>query len=163
MQDNQNTRGDNPNVLIWPPLLFGGAMGLAWLLDKLIPVRLLQTYGVAGWQFWLGLVVLIFGAILGLAGILAFRRAGTNVHPTHPALVVVKDGPYRLTRNPMYLGAVLAMIGFAFVASFDWLVVLIPPVIGILHFGVILREERYLTAKFGPEYSEYLAQTRRWL
>ena len=163
MSEPSTTNGDNANVLVWPPLLFCGAIALGWCLDALLPIGLLQTYGVAGWQFWLGLVVLIFGVFLALAGILAFRRAGTHVHPTHPALVVVKDGPYRLTRNPMYLGALQGLIGLAFVGSLDWLVILIPAVAAILHFGVVLREERYLSAKFGAEYSEYLAETRRWL
>lgn len=163
MSEQPNGNADNPGVLIWPPLLFGGAALASWLLDRALPLGLLQTYGVAGWQFWLGLVIGIFGLFLGLSGILAFRRAGTHVHPTHPSLVVVTDGPYRLTRNPMYLGAILALFGLAFVFSLDWLAVLVWPVIAIVHFGIILREERYLSGKFGTEYTDYLARTRRWL
>ena len=163
VEDDGTYSGDHPNVLVWPPVLFAGAVGLAWLAGLMLPLDFLQTYGVAGWQFWLGLVIAILGVFLGLSGILAFRRAGTHVHPNHPALVVVRDGPYRMTRNPMYLGAVLFLIGLALFASLEWLVLLIPPVVAILHIGVILREERYMLKKFGTEYSDYLARTHRWL
>lgn len=154
---------DHPDVIVWPPLIFGGALMAALGLGAILPLPFLQSYGVMGWQFWIGLVVMIFGLFLGLSGILAFRRAGTHVHPSHPALVVVTDGPFRLTRNPMYVGAVLCLIGFALSASADWLILFMPPVIGLIHYGVILREEAYLAAKFGTNYSDYAAATRRWL
>ena len=154
---------DHPDVAIWPPLLFMGAVGLAIVLDRLLPLGLLQRFGVAGWQFWLGLVVAIFGILLGIAGIAEFSRAGTNVHPHQPALRIVSTGPYRLTRNPMYLGALLFLLGLALSGSMDWLLVLLVPVAAILHYGVVRREERYLTDKFGDPYLDYLARTKRWL
>ena len=132
-------------------------------MEFLAPLKLLQTFGVGGWQFWLGLVVLIFGVVLGLAGIFAFRQAGTHIHPHQPALKIVTDGPYRLTRNPMYVGALLFLLGVALSGSLDWLIILLPAIAAILHYGVVLREERYLTGKFGAPYADYLAKTKRWL
>ena len=92
-----------------------------------------------------------------------FKRAGTHVEPHKPSLVLVEGGPYRLTRNPMYLGLILVLVGCGFVASLDWALPLVIPFGLVLHHGVVLREERYLGAKFGAPYRAYLDSTRRWL
>ena len=110
-----------------------------------------------------GLIMVGAAMVLALTAILAFRRAGTNIEPTKPALVLVFDGPYRFTRNPMYSGLILMMAGLSLIFSIDYALLLTLPFALVLHHGVVLREEAYLTKKFGQPYTDYLTQTRRWI
>jgi protein-S-isoprenylcysteine O-methyltransferase Ste14 len=91
------------------------------------------------------------------------RAAGTNIHPNLPATAVVSYGPFAFTRNPLYVSllAMFAGIGVA-LASLAFLAVLVPFAL-LLHFGVVLREERYLEAKFGDAYLRYTSRVRRWI
>ena len=153
-------RHDAPDVAFYPPVLFAGAPIAAMILDWIIPLDIL---GKGPIQIAAGFVILIVAMTLGLWGIVAFNRAGTNVSPHASTLIVVTDGPYRFTRNPMYLGIALFQLGLGLAASLDWSVIIAPLVLAALHYGVVLREEAYLTAKFGAPYTEYLDKTRRWL
>lgn len=153
---------DTPNIVIFPPLLALGTPLVAVALEWLLPLGLPPPPG-APWAAVIG-AALLAGAIgLGFAGVRAFRRARTNVDPRRPALVLVEDGPFRWTRNPMYLGMVLLQVGLALAFSLDWALVFAPAVWAVLHFGVVLREEQYLTARFGAPYADYLTRSRRWL
>ena len=76
---------------------------------------------------------------------------------------MVTDGPYRYSRNPLYLRVTLLYLGFAFLVNDVWLLAVLPLVLIVLYVGVIRREERYLEAKFGDEYRAYKATVRRWL
>ena len=92
-----------------------------------------------------------------------FRRVGTTPHPAGPTTALAVGGPYRFTRNPMYLSLVFITVGLALLANALWPLVLLPVVIVIVRWTVIDREERYLTAKFGEEYLQYKARVRRWM
>lgn len=153
---------DAPDILVFPPLVSVVAPALAVGLEWAVPLGRLPGIGTP--------VILVPGlAVLGLAGWLAvtgeheFRAAKTNVDPRKPALVLVREGPFRFTRNPMYLGMVLLQIGLGLTFSLDWALVLAPLVWAILHFGVVLREEAYLSARFGAAYDAYVTQSRRWV
>jgi protein-S-isoprenylcysteine O-methyltransferase Ste14 len=150
---------DNPGVLIFPPLLFVLSVAFGALAYLVIPFRL----ALAPWLRFSG-VVLVPGAIaFALWGQRTMRAAGTNIRPDQPATAIVSDGPFAFTRNPLYLSllAMFAGIGLA-VASLTFLAVLVPFAL-VLHFGVVLREERYLDAKFGDAYRAYQARVRRWI
>jgi protein-S-isoprenylcysteine O-methyltransferase Ste14 len=98
-----------------------------------------------------------------LSALVAMKTAGTNVNPAKPALTIVHGGPFRFTRNPMYLALCLLQVALGFFLN-DWITLLfVVPLALFLHYGVILREERYLTAKFGEPYLELKRQVRRWL
>ena len=90
-------------------------------------------------------------------------RAGTNVPPNKPTVTIVTGGPFRFTRNPLYLGGTLVYLGFAMVLGSVWLLWLFVPMVLVLRWGIIHREERYLEAKFGEVYLAYKARVRRWL
>ena len=91
------------------------------------------------------------------------KGAGTNVDPAKPALMIVRDGPFRFTRNPMYLALCLVQIALDLFLN-DWITLLfVVPLALILYYGVILREERYLTAKFGEPYLQYKREVGRWV
>ena len=87
---------------------------------------------------------------------------GTNVRPDQPTLAIVTDGPFRFTRNPLYLATTGLYVAIALVV-YSLALVLLAPMLVVLDWGVIRREERYLEAKFGEPYRVYRARVRRWL
>ena len=110
-----------------------------------------------------GMVFIILAPTLALSALRTMKAAGTNVHPSEPALTLVRGGPFRFTRNPMYLALCLVQIALGFFLN-DWITLLfVVPLAFILRNGVILREERYLTAKFGEPYLQYKREVRRWI
>jgi len=92
-----------------------------------------------------------------------FRRAGTTPNPTKPTTALVLRGPYRFTRNPMYLGFAALYLGVTLLVNSLWPLLLFPAVVGLVQGRVIAREEAYLEAKFGNEYRAYKMRVRRWL
>jgi protein-S-isoprenylcysteine O-methyltransferase Ste14 len=91
------------------------------------------------------------------------RRAGTNVDPYEPATAIVTGGPYRFTRNPIYVGFTLVYVGISAFTNALAPLMLLPAVFAVMRRGVIEREERYLERKFGGEYLEYKGRVRRWI
>lgn len=150
---------DNPGVLVFPPLLFVSCLACGAIAYLVYPFRLGAGPGFRGSG---GVLVLAAIAFL-LWGKRTMRAAGTNIHPDLPATAVVSDGPFAFTRNPLYVSllAIFAGIGIA-LASLSFLAVLVPFAL-VLHFGVVLREERYLEAKFGDAYRDYKSRVRRWI
>ena len=109
-----------------------------------------------------GVVLIILAPTLALFALVTMKKAGTNVHPAEPALMIVRGGPFRFTRNPMYLALCLVQVALGFFLN-DWITLLfVVPLALILHYGVILREEKYLTARFGEPYLELKRTVRRW-
>ncbi len=153
---------DGPDILVVPPLAFFVAVAASLALHVWVPLGLLPAFP------WLpgliaGLVVLAAALAINISGILAFRRAGTNVNPYKPALKVVRGGIFRLTRNPMYLGMILFTAGLGLALSNLWGLIAAALLWALLHWGVVLREERYMASKFGTPYRELIKETRRWL
>lgn len=151
--------GDNPGVVAPPPLIYGGALAAGLLADRLRPAPF-PARAVARPLGWL---LLGSGLLLGGSGIGALRNAGTNVDPYKPTTAFVAGGPYRFTRNPLYLSLTLVYAGVALLANTLWAPALLPGVLAAIQRGVIEREERYLERKFGAEYLRYKARVRRWV
>jgi protein-S-isoprenylcysteine O-methyltransferase Ste14 len=105
----------------------------------------------------------VVGLITTAAGRRALVRHGTNVAPSQPATVLVTEGVFRCTRNPLYVGVSLALCGIALMASIDWLGLLLIPSCIVLHFAVVRREETYLELKFGDRYRRYKDRVSRYL
>jgi protein-S-isoprenylcysteine O-methyltransferase Ste14 len=97
------------------------------------------------------------------SSVLHFKRAGTSVAPNSPTTALVTTGPYRISRNPIYLGFTLVAAGIAMAARSGWTLLLVPMVVGAIDRLVITREQRDLAARYGQEYQRYRARTRRWL
>lgn len=150
---------DAPAVVIFPPLLLGGSMLLGAFLDWLYPLPVLPTMPAR----IAGVTLIVLSAALGFRAHAAFDRVGTNISPHQPTLAIATDGPYRRTRNPLYVAGLGVYLGVACLVNGLAPLLLFVPVAGVLHWGVVLREERYLTAKFGEPYRQYLARVRRWL
>ena len=151
-----------PNIRV-PPLYFIGGFLLGMLLHGV--VRPLYLSGptssrgvvIAGWSIF-GL-----GMIVAHSGVLTFLLAGTTMFAFKEASRLVQHGPYRFTRNPMYLGLTIAYVGLSLALNTAWPLIVLPLMLWLLVKTVIEAEERYLTATFGEEYVAYKRRVRRWL
>ncbi len=147
-----------PGIIAPPPLLFAGPWLVGFLLDQLVPLpRLPLALRLVGLP--------LTGAGVALAGwfFVTMRRAGTPVDPREAPTALVQSGPFRLTRNPAYVGLTLTYLGLTLLAGGRWALVLLPGVLVAVDRGVIQREERYLEKQFGANYREYRRRVRRWL
>jgi protein-S-isoprenylcysteine O-methyltransferase Ste14 len=153
---------DFADVAVKPPLLFGGALALGYVLSLYFPLGpgLAQANALA---LTVGITLIALGFALTIRSVQMFRRAGTNVVPGKPATALVTAGPYRFTRNPIYIGFVLVYFGLSIVLTSMWVLLLLFPTLVILHRGVVKREEAYLERKFGDAYRAYKARVPRWL
>jgi protein-S-isoprenylcysteine O-methyltransferase Ste14 len=153
---------DYADVAIKPPLLFLGALALGCLLTLVIPIG--PGLGSAnGLALTVGLIFVVIGFGLAARSALAFHLAGTSVVPDQESTALVTDGPYRFTRNPIYIGFVLVYFGLAIVLTSAWVLVLLIPTLIVLQRGVVEPEEAYLERKFGDAYRKYQARVPRWL
>ena len=147
-------------VPVPPPLIYAAAFVLGAAAEfvaptpDLLPLPLAVAVGLVGGLAWL---------MLDPLAMWAFRRANTSVVPNTPAAALVRAGPYRYTRNPMYLGmaVLLASAGLAF--GLLWVLVFLPVVVALVDRLVIRREEAHLERAFGDEYRNYRRNVRRWL
>jgi protein-S-isoprenylcysteine O-methyltransferase Ste14 len=150
---------DNPGVIAFPPLIWLGNAVISVLVHLLIRLPIMRySICLAG-----GIVLIVLAPTLALSALRTMKAAGTNVHPSEPALALVRGGPFRFTRNPMYLALCLLQVALGFFLNDLITLLFVVPLAVIFHYGVILREERYLTAKFGEPYLQYKREVRRWI
>lgn len=153
---------DSSGVRIFPPFIFAGAFAFGYTAHRFVPVHLWPDTPppIARAVAW-GLLAAWVG--LGGSAVFLFRRAGTTPNPTKPTTAIVVHGPYRFTRNPMYLGLVALYVSLTLFVNALWPLVLLPVVVALVQRQVIAREEAYLDAKFGDDYRAYKSRVRRWL
>jgi protein-S-isoprenylcysteine O-methyltransferase Ste14 len=157
-----NAERDIPGVIVLPPLIPLAALLLGLLLDWLVPGYFLHVFLTFGERIFLGIILFAVGLALILVGGHYFSVAKTNIPPYKPALHLVTDGIYAWVRNPMYVGFGFITAGLAIAFGSDWTLVLMIPAAIVLHRGVVLREERYLEAKFGDAYRQYMMRVPRY-
>ncbi len=150
---------DHPNVIAPPPLVFLGYLVGALILNFIVPIP-------TSWSF----VFRVIGGLADIMGILlvssAFSqmiKAHTTPDINHPTTALVTTGPYRFTRNPIYLGFFLIYLGFTLLAGTLWGILLSPFLIWTVTQGIIQIEEGYLKHKFEEEYTSYFSRVRRWI
>ena len=156
------TPDNGPQLPLPPPIILLIALVLAIGMDWLPPQFLATPVGF-NLQVLAGIVLVAGSLWLVVTAARTFKREGTNVIPTRPALKVVTSGPYRFTRNPMYLSMVAMLAGLSLIFSLEWGLLLTPLLWLVYDRLIVAREELYLTAKFGADYQALLQQTRRWL
>ena len=156
------TAKDSPGVIAPPPLIATFAVVFGLLLDRVLPAYVLGTMLSFRERVTLGAIVAIAGGTLAVTAERRFKAVGTNVPPWKPAFHLATSGVYQRLRNPMYVGLMLLVGGIGIALASDWTLVLLVPTAIVLHYGVVLREERYLERKFGEEYRRYKASVPRW-
>ena len=148
--------------IIWPPIIYGSAAVICGVLSW-----------IAGWPFetidtrMYGLVAGVIVATLGVLALLMagnrFNAAGTPIPPNQPTQALVFEGDYKATRNPMYLGFTLLLLGLGLAFDQLWFVIAVPLAMFAVTKLAIEREEAYLERKFGAEYLAYKQRVRRWI
>ena len=155
----RNASPDTAQVLVLPPLVYGAAFIIGLLLHLRFPLHILPPTLAQG----IGVVCVLVSCPLALMTLHALSRAHTPVDPMKPTTALVTEGPFRYSRNPIYVALTLLYLGVAFLVNALWILLLVVPALVVLRYGVIAREEAYLTRKFGDAYRQYTAQVRRWL
>ena len=153
---------DHAGVFVPPPLIFALPLFGAMFLNSRWP------WPIATRSESVLLVAAFFAVAaavsIGLGSVISFRNARTTVLPMgRPTTAIVARGPYRFTRNPMYLAMAVGYLGVALLLNNVWAMVLLPAVLITVDRFVIRREERYLTTKFGETYRSYCSRVRRWI
>ena len=144
-----------------PPLVFLGCILLGVVVDYVVvraPVPVGRVMSAIG-----GLVLLMVGVGFIASARIHFKRTGQSPIPWRPSPELILNGPYRFTRNPMYLGVTLVELGLGLAVNNLWISLFAVPALLTVHFMAVLPEERYLSEKFGESYKIYVAQVRRYL
>ena len=150
---------DNAGVRVPPPLIYVVLFGLGLILHQIVPF----TFSPVIPARVAALIFLGAGVLLATWSNILFRRAHTSLVPIKPSTALVVRGPYRLTRNPMYLGLLCVYIALALWFGVVWALVLVPLVVLAVQRLAIAKEERYLEQKFGDAYRQYRTHVRRWI
>jgi protein-S-isoprenylcysteine O-methyltransferase Ste14 len=157
----ENARG--PNVRIPPPFLFALPLLTGFLVQHFVPIRIVRGVDperiirLVGWAE-IAIALMLMAWAMG-----TFRRLQTPIIPIRRARTLVDEGPFALSRNPMYLGFTVLYLGISFVANAIWPLVFLPEAIALTYLFAIRLEEAYLTREFGEAYTSYRARVRRWL
>jgi protein-S-isoprenylcysteine O-methyltransferase Ste14 len=151
--------GDTVGFRLWPPVAIGtpllvGALVTAWWGD---PVAL------GGWRVPVGWALVAAFAVWNGWALWLFARHRTGLLPGQATEAMIAEGPYRLSRNPLYVGMLALYLGIALLGPTFWGLALFPAAVGLVLWGAILPEERFLHARFGEPYDAYRARVRRWL
>lgn len=150
---------ETAGVIGRPPRILIVFVFVGVVLDLVIPAPFLP----GGIQIVLSAILLPAGLGLFVWACLTMVRAETNIPTSKPALRIVRNGPYRLSRNPIYLSMAVTFLGIAVAVDGPWLLVLLPIWVAVIEWGVIRREERYLARRFGADYDVYRSRVRRWI
>ena len=149
---------DTPGPIARPPLIYLGSILVGLALHWRRPVAVVP----AAWAAPLGALLILAAAVVFLLSVRAFRRAGTPIQSVRPTTRIVQTGPYRFSRNPIYLAFTSLHLGVGFWVDSAWLLGTLLLTLVLMSYGVIAREERYLERKFGDEYVRYKTAVRRW-
>jgi protein-S-isoprenylcysteine O-methyltransferase Ste14 len=151
---------DKSDAVVRPPIAWALAILVGMGLDWLYPIPFLPTPVSAA---WVGGAIFALGFVLAIWAIATIRMAGTRVETNKPTTAIVENGPYRFTRNPIYLGMLLGQTGLAIGFNSLWILATLVPFYFVIRYGVVMREEAYLERKFSKVYLDYKSRVRRWL
>jgi protein-S-isoprenylcysteine O-methyltransferase Ste14 len=152
---NGDDRG--PGVLVPPPLLVAAILAAAWAMRSMVAAPLGLAVPALGNVVFVAALVLVVWAIVTMA------RAGTDPRPDRPDKALIEGGPFRFSRNPVYLSFVLVALGFALRWGDLWGWLAVVAAQQALDRVVAIREEPYLRARFGAAYADYAKRVRRWV
>jgi protein-S-isoprenylcysteine O-methyltransferase Ste14 len=148
---------DHADVKIHPPVLAAFHLAAALLIGWLVPITL------PAWSMYVGWIIVLLALIVAFSGLRALLAAQTSPNPHSPVTALVTERVYHLTRNPIYVGYLLLVIGFPLLIGNVWGVIAAFVQVPLFNRLVIAHEEEYLARKFGDEYLKYKSAVRRWI
>jgi protein-S-isoprenylcysteine O-methyltransferase Ste14 len=153
------SEADAPKVRIFPPLVYLAGLAIGHLANRWLPVDAVPVH-----EAWIvGGILLVLGLGLIASATTNFTQAGTTIRPDRASSSLVIAGPYKFTRNPMYVGMATAYLGLTIADRSLGSLILLPVVLLIIRRAVIANEEAFLERRFGSAYTDYKAKVRRWL
>lgn len=150
---------DTVGFRLWPPF----AVGIPWLAGWLVTRALGDPVAFGEWRVPLGWALVAFFVVWNGWSLWLFARHDTGLLPGQATTTLVEEGPYRVSRNPLYVGLIAAYLGLALLAPSVWALALVPVAVLLLLWGSIWPEEAYLRRRFGAAYADYTRRVRRWL
>ncbi|MCG7896376.1 MAG: hypothetical protein B6D69_07400 [gamma proteobacterium symbiont of Stewartia floridana] len=150
---------DHADVILPPPVIHIVSIGLGGAINHYFPVSLPHWVILQ----WVGAMLALSAIAITLWGMREFHASRNPVAPIRPVNRLMVSGPYRFTRNPLYLSLILLQLGLALFFLNGWMAVLLLPVVIIVHVYVVAREEAYLLRRFGSDYQTYQERVRRWI
>ena len=156
------TENDNPHVIAPPPLIFLSGLLLGGIVQWFYPFYLFSAEYLI-YSKIAGIFLAVCGLGIILTAHLKMKKAQTNIEPWKPTNAIISDGIYSYSRNPIYAAMVLIFYGIKLFFNSVWFTPALILVLIVIHYGVILREEKYLEGKFGVEYLNYKNRVRRWI
>ena len=145
--------------MVHPPVVTLVFLVAVYFLGRFIPL----PFSMPSVVRYTGAALVIVGVLLGIAAFLEFQKARTTLDPHGSTTQIVTSGIYRFTRNPIYLGFLLVIIGLPLYLGFVWGIILAPVYVFLMNHLVIQHEEAYLEGKFGDLYTSYTSRVRRWV
>ena len=150
---------DTAGVIAPPPVIYLTSLVIGLVFRALVPTPFLPR----GLAFMLGAIMIAIAVWLSVWGVRVMHRAGTSEKTSLPTTALVTTGPFRYSRNPLYVSLTLGYLGIAVAAQSLWALALLIVVLAVMLRGVIGREERYLERRFGEDYLRYKGRVRRWI
>jgi len=150
---------DNARVHCPPPLIYLAAVVAAIGVGAFLPLPLPDSVGLGS----LGGALVVIALVIALWGFREFRHHRNPLPPNRPVSELMTGGPFRFSRNPLYLALGLLQAGLGLISRNAWILVALVPALLVVRYYVIAREEAYLTRQFGMLYRDYQARVRRWL
>ena len=155
----EHGRSRTVHYRIWPPVAIGIPLVVGWLLTRAWG----DPVDVGDWRIALGWALIVSFVAWNGWSLWSFARHETGLLPGQPTQTIIDDGPFRVSRNPLYVGLLALYLGLALLAPSVWALVLFPVAVLLILWGAILPEERFLRERFGPRYDDYTRRVRRWL
>lgn len=153
---NELTR---PQVKFPPPVFYLVMILLGYGLNQIVPLQ----WQAGFYSLWIGIFLIAFGLTVVAWASIEFRRHQTTILPHKASRRIIQKGPFRLSRNPIYVAFTLIQIGVGIATGILWILLLVLPTLWVMTKFVIEREEAFLKHAFGEEYISYLAKVRRWI
>lgn len=156
-------RSRGPGVRIPPPLLYLVPMLAGFVIQSVVPIGIVTGAAPARTLRLVGWVEIAIAVALMAWAVSTFKRLQTPIIPMRPARTLAEEGPYRITRNPMYLSFTVLYLGIVFVTNAVWPLIFLPAAVALVYLFAIRLEESYLRREFGDAYAAYCSRVRRWL
>ncbi len=148
-----------PDIRLKPPLVYAVSLFIGLGIEQLLP--LVSIPGT--WRAGPAVVLIPWAGLLVVPTVMRFRKADTTLRVRKAATILITGGPYRYSRNPLYLALTLLYLGVGVLFSSAWVCVLVVPTLLIINVAVVRKEEQHLELQFGEEYLRYKTAVRRWL